>query len=271
MKRVLICLTTVCLLMNWGGVSRAETARLSYRLAPGQVWVGTESSQDEIEMSGKKFVTRTITTIEYKVSKGPKSDWVSLTARILSTRIVGMKIGIENELSGFTFFADMHKSGEIRNIRHEGRALLANAENMTPQMKKQWARSSEMKAKGWERGVFWFPVLPQTPLAPGDEFDDLRRMSREVAMGAKSQTAAKRVFTLVEISDGLAYFDVRQRVATKALGIGGNSGFNMVAKGDSVFDLKAGMWIDLVDRSKIKMTGNQELFQVNKKEMVRKK
>ncbi len=273
MKRALICLTSMCLLISWAGAARAKKARLSYNLVPGQVWVMNMTDHSVMETSGRRFVFNTITTIEYRVAKGPKSDWVSLTARILYIGYAGQKLGIEEDMAGISFYADMYKNGEIRNIRHEVGALPPRAKDMTPQDKEGLSRSLEAQAKDRERGrgVFWFPVLPETPLAIGDEFEDLRKMKAGGAEAPETQTVSKGVFTLEEVSDGLAHFTVRERTVQKGSGVEAKSHTNIATKGDAVFDLKAGMWVDLVEKSKIKMTGGQEMFQVTKKKMVRKK
>jgi hypothetical protein len=282
MKNALICLVSMSLLIVWGAPASAASARLSYRMAPGQVWVGTLSSQSETEFSGQKDVHRSKTTIQYTVSEGPKSGWVSLAARIVSQQVPGTEPGGGMDLSGITFHADMHESGELRNIRHEGSALPPGAADMPPQMKEMMAQSSNMVADAWKTAVFWFPELPEGPLSPGDEFDVIRKTGMgSAAMGMQSTTVSKQVFALDDIRAGLAYFTVRERSVTQTTGVaGGRADTKTASKGETVFDLKTGMWTDLVvkSRSNVGMTGmagmgdtSQDVVNVSKYEMVREK
>jgi hypothetical protein len=282
MKRTLIWMFALCLTASGAGPVLAASVRLSYGLAPGQIWLGTLSSQSETEYSGKKDVHRSKTTIQYAVAAGPKRGWVTLTARILSQQIPGAEGGGGMDLSGITFFADMHESGEIRNIRHEGSALPPGAADMPEQMKQMMAQSFNMVADAWKQAVFWFPELPEAPLSPGDEFD----VTRKTGMGGagamiQSQTLSKQVFTLEDVSAGLAYFSVKERSVTKTTGAaGGRSETQSASRGETVFDLNSGMWVDMVVKSKanVGMSGvtgmgnmDQDVVNVSKYEMVRKK
>jgi hypothetical protein len=282
MKHIVILLLSLGLLTAVENPASAESARLTYRLAPGQVWVATLSSQSETAFMGKKDLHRSKTIIEYRVTDGPKKNWVSLTARIVSQQTPGAEGGGQMDLSGITFRADMHQSGELRNIRHEGSALPPGAENMPDQMKAMMAESSKMIADAWKPAVFWFPELPEEDLSPGDEFEVNRKLGMgSAAMGMQSQTVSKQVYTLEEISAGLAYFTVRERSVTRTEGIaGGRADTKTASRGETVFDLKTGMWIDMVAKSKsnVGMAGmagmgdaDQDVLNVSKYEMVRKK
>jgi hypothetical protein len=283
MKRVLFSFLLSCLLSVWGAPAwAAGAAQLQYRLAPGQVWIGTLSSQSQTSFMGEKSLHRSKSVIEYRVKKGTKANWVSLTARIVKQHTPGQEGGGQMDLSGIAFMADMHRSGELRNIRHEGTALPAGMSELPPQMKQMYAQSSDMIADAWKSAVFWFPELPEAPMRPGDEFDVTRRIGMGGAgAGIQAQTVSKQVFTLEEVSKGLAYFTVRERSVTKMKGMaGGRSDTKTAAKGETVFDTKTGMWLDMVvkSRSKVGMSGiagmgdtNQEAVNVSKYEMARKK
>jgi hypothetical protein len=282
MKRLCILLLSLGLLVAGENPAPAESARLAYRWAPGQVWIATLSSQSETAFMGKKDLHRSKSVIEYRVTDGPKKNWVSLTARVVSQQTPGSEGGGQMDLSGITFYADMHRSGELRNIRHEGSALPPGAEDMPAQMKAMMAESSKMIADAWKSAVFWFPELPEEDLSPGDEFEVNRKIGMgSAAMGMQSQTVSKQVFTLEEISAGLAYFTVRERSVTRTKGVaGGQADTKTASRGETVFDMKTGMWVDMVAKSKsnVGMTGmtgmgdtNQDMANISKYEMVRKK
>ena len=269
---------TMVVLLSLGSPAAAGPVKLRYKMAPGQVWVTTMSSQTETTFMGKKNVHRSKTVIEYRVSKRPQKGWVSLTARIKSQTTPSGGDGGQMDLSKLTFTADMHSSGEIRNIQHKGNALPAPSADMPPQMKAMLEQSSNMMADAWKNAVFWFPEIPEDPLEPGDEFDVIRKMDMgSSSLGMQSRTVSKQVFTLDDASEGLAYFTVRDRSITKTKGVaGGRSATKTTGKGEAVFDIKEGMWLGLTTKSRSRMNmssmpgmGNmsQESLQINKFEM----
>jgi len=228
---------------------------------------------------GNKDVNRTKSTIEYKVSIGPKKGWVTLTARIKSQSGSG---GEENnggmDLSKLQFAADMHQSGEIRNIQCSGSALPpldSDEGELPPGMAAMYEQSSKMIADAWKNGVFWFPELPENALAPGDEFEVTQKMGMgHESAGMQMESVSKQVFTLEEVREGLAYFSVRERTLTKSTtAMGGKSDTKTAGKGEAVFDLKEGIWTDLTTKSRSEVQlgnmpgmgkGSQELNQITK-------
>jgi len=281
MKRSLILLLSTLLIGAPALPAKAGAVKLRYKLRPGQVWIVTLSSQSEMTYMGQKNINRSKNVIEYRVSKGPKKGWVSLTARIKSHGGASAQGGGSMDLSKLTFTADMHYSGETRNIRHQGNAMPPPGPDLPPQMKAMYEQSSNMVAEAWKNGVFWFPEIPEDPLQDGDEFDVTRDFGMGGSgMGMQSQTVSKQVFTLDDVSEGLAYFTVRDRSITKTKGMaGGRSATKTAGKGETVFDVNAGMWLDLTvkSRSRMNMSGmagmkdmQQELLQINKYEVEKK-
>ena len=279
-RRWMVCFTVVA----WAIMTPAVMAgpvHFHYKLSPNQVWIGTMSSQTETTFMGKKDVNRSKSIIEYKVSKGPKRGWVSLRAKIKSQKTSSGQSGGQMDLSKITFFADMHTSGEIRNIRHEGNPMPPPDPSMPPEMKAMYAQSSNMMAEAYKHAVFWFPEIPEDGLVPGDEFDVTRKMGMGGGeMGMQSQTVMKQVFTLEDVVDGLAYFTVKDRSITKTEGIaGGKASTKTAGKGETVFDMETGMWTDLTvkSRSKVNMSAvpgmanmSQEVLSITKYEMEQK-
>jgi hypothetical protein len=238
-------------------------------------------SQSETTVMGTKDVNRTKTIIEYQVTKGPKEGWVSLDAQIQSQQNEqGESLADQTGLNRVTFKADMHSSGEVRNIHHEGASLPSdsNTGDLTPEMKAMLQQSATLIADIWKHTVFWFPELPEATLELGDEFDVVKKMGAGgTDAGLQTETISKQVYTLEDVSNGLAYFSVKERSITKMKGaMGGTSDTKSLSKGEAVFDLKEGMWIEFVtkDRSEVKLgtgspmgQGTSEVLSINKYEI----
>ena len=281
MNRILMVCFTVVAWAALTPVALAGPVHFQYKLSPNQVWMGTMSSQTETTFMGKKNINRSKSIIEYRVSKGPKRGWVSLTAKIKSQKTSSGQSGGQMDLSKITFFADMHTSGEIRNIRHEGNPMPPPDPSMPPEMKAMYAQSSNMMAEAYKHAVFWFPEIPEDGMVPGDEFDVTRKMGMGGGgMGMQSQTVMKQVFTLEDVVDGLAYFTVKDRSITKTEGVaGGKANTKTAVKGETVFDIETGMWTDMTvkSRSKVNMSAvpgmanmDQEVLSITKYEMEQK-
>jgi hypothetical protein len=152
----------------------------------------------------------------------------------------------------------MHKSGEMRNIKTSGDDKMSaqlNGEALSPEMAAMYKQSFQFMTDAWKASVFWFPEFPEDLLEPGDEFD----MTQKFGMGGSGsgmnmKTVGKQVFTLEDVSEGLAYFSVKERSLTKSSGPGGGKTDTKTAgKGEAVFDLRQGMWIELTTKSRIKV------------------
>jgi len=246
-----------------------------YKIAPGQVWQATVGSQSESKFMGQKNVTRTRNVIEYQVLKGPKTGWVTLNARIVSS---SQEAGGPMDPSLMHFQADMHKSGEIRNIRTSGIDQMSaqiDGQGLPPEMAAMYRQSFQFMIDAWKASVFWFPEFPEDIMEPGDEFD----MTQKSGMGGSGtgmdmQTVSKQVFTLEDIGEGLASFSVRERSLTKSSGPGGGKTDTKTAgKGDAIFDLRQGMWVEMTTKSRIKVklgnipgmgAGDSEMLNIHK-------
>jgi hypothetical protein len=269
MKKIFRTTGLVALIFGLMTHALAGSYGLKYKLAPGQRWVAKMLSQSETTFMGKKNVTKTKTIIEYKVAKGPKKGWVSLIARIKSQKNeAGESIADQFGLTRAEFRADMHSSGEIRNIHYEGGRPIAggsNRENIPPEMAAMMQQSANFMAEVWKNAVFWFPEFPEDKLELGDEFEVTEKMGTgSASAGLQTQTLTKQVFTLEDVSDGLAYFSVKERSITKTKGVmGGKSDTKSLGKGKAIFDLKDGMWVELVSkhRSKVQFGGGAPMGQ----------
>ena len=236
--------------------SMAESCKLKYRFTPGQKWICIFSSKNESSFMGKKNISQSKHIYEYSVSRGSKKGWVNLKARIKPQK--GASAAGQMDLSKLRFTAEVHSSGEIRNIQYSGNVmpdLGDNSDQMTPQMKEMIAQSYKMIPEAYKNSVFWFPEVPEEKLEIGDEFE----VKRKVGMGGSGsamqmETVSKQVFTLEDVSQDLAYFSVKQRSVTKTGGsMGASSKTKIAGKGEAIFDLKQGMWLELTEKSRAKV------------------
>jgi hypothetical protein len=282
MKKATVLISMVVLISFGYGRIHAKEYTFQYKLAPGQIWIGTLSSQSESSFMGKKHVNRSKNVIEYKVSTGPKKGWVTVSARIRS-KGGAAKGGNQMDLSGMSFKADVHKSGEIRNIQSSGTPmpdLGKSAKQMPKAALEAMKQSFQFMTDAWKNAVFWFPEFPEDPLQPGDEFEMVQKMGAGGSGGGmQMKTVSKQVFTLEEVSDDLAYFSVKERSVTKTSGaMGGKSDTKTASKGEAIFDMRQGMWIELETKSRSKVNmGNmpgtdgssQDMLQISKVSMER--
>ena len=226
---------------------------LIYKLAPGQKWICNFASKNESHVMDQKNVNQSKIVYEYTVAKGPQKGWVTMTARIIFKGTGG-----HMDLSKLRFTADIHSSGEIRNVNYSGNVMPDMGDNMdqvSPEMKKMMQDSYKMIPEAYKNGVFWFPEVPEEKLEIGDEFDVQRKMGMGGSgSGIKMETVSKQVFTLEDVSKGLAYFSVKERSVTKSGGsMGGSSETKIAGKGNAIFDLTQGMWLELTEKFRAKV------------------
>jgi hypothetical protein len=236
--------------------SIAQSCNLKYKFTPGQKWICIFSSKNESSFMGQKNINQSKHIYEYSVSKGPKKGWVNLKARIKPQK--GSSGAGQMDLSKLSFTAEMHSSGEVRNIQHSGNVmpdLGGNSDQMTPQMKAMLEQSYKMIPEAYKHSVFWFPEVPEDKLEIGDEFEVQRKMGMGGSGSAmQMESVSKQVFTLEDVSQDLAYFSVKQRSVTKTgSSMGASSKTKIAGKGEAVFDLKQGMWLELTEKSRAKV------------------
>ena len=264
MNRLLcLCMTLILTpsLVIAGGI------RLRYGFAPGQQWECTRITQNTNEFMGKTQVFKwQKDTILYTVAKGPKKNWVRLTAQYINSSQRLPRSLLENQpnqtLDGLSdtqeklrekirkknlydliFSADMHTSGDTRNIQVQGVDKVNNDPSILPEQKKVIVEEKKSLAQSLPPHVFWFPELPEDPLEPGDEFETERTDNhKDPDMSWQSET--RTVYTLIDVSKGLAYFETKERHSAKYLIHGYKTDYRSSSKGEIIFDLKKGMWIE---------------------------
>jgi len=256
MRKTVTAGLIVLFILATATASMAEGYRLAYRLTPGQEWLCTVSSANESSFMGKKHTNQSKNLYEYSVSKGPEDGWVTLEARIKSR---GRPSGQgQMDLGKLRFTADVHANGEIRNIRYSGDVMPDmgdQADQMTPQMKAMLQQSYKMIPEAYKNSVFWFPEVPEHRLEIGDEFEVKRKMEMGYSgSGMQMESISKQVFTLEDVSQGLAFFSVKERSVTKTGGsMGASSETRIAGKGEAIFDIEQGMWLELTEKSRAKV------------------
>ncbi len=215
--------------------------KFRYNLKPGQTWVVTDTTQVVSEAMGVKSTTRTKRTVKYDVKKGPKSGWVTLSAAVtsLSSKTDDSPASNQDVLKGMVFKADVHVSGEVRNYSFSG-GDPRMAKYMGPMM---------------EPAMFWFPEFPEDSLAVGDEFDVTIKTATPGMEGmggaGAMKWATKDTYVLEDVKKGLAYFSIKSRTKMDA----GGMDVKVAAKGEAIFDMREGMWIEVNTKSKSAMQG----------------
>jgi len=242
----------------------AAPITFAYKMKPGKKYVTTMSSQTETNFMDNKNVSRSRTVIEYKIAAGKKKDWISVTARIRSQKDEsGQDTGQAMGIYQVTYFADMHMSGEIRNIKYSGAKLSPEMEEQIKSLPSETAalvrQSANFMAEQWKESIFWFPEFTENRLRIGDEFEFTKKsVSGGQGTGMQNQFQSKQVFTLESVRNGLADFSVEERSLMKSSGpMGSQSDVKSQGKSKAVFDLKTGIWIELVSkyRSQVQFSG----------------
>jgi len=230
----------------------ADSCRLAYKLQPGQVWQADVASQFESTAAmGGESTQRSSYKVRYRIMKGEKRGWVKVEGRIIA-HSAQSEGGID--YTKLTYSADMHRSGELRNISHTGSAVPPLPEeqlaNMPPQYVDIMRRQGDMVARAMEKGVFWLPELPEEKVAVGDSFEVVEKLDFGSSPMMQSQAVVRTEYTLEEISQGLAYFSVRQRMQSKSSGMGSSVESKTAGKADAIFDLEQGMWVEMTMKSR---------------------
>jgi|AMFO01.1.fsa_nt_gi hypothetical protein len=251
MNRLTIACALILTLSGANVAAAADSCRLAYQMQPGQVWVATVVSQNKSSAMGQESTQTNRFSIRYRVLKGDRPGWVRLQAKIIK-HSAQRQGGID--YSKLTFSADMHRTGELRNMRHTGSAMPPIPEeqlrSMPPQYAEMMRQSGETVARAMQQAVFWFPELPEERLTIGDSFDDVQHSDLGSNAMMKAQTVVKTEYTLEDVSQGLAYFAVRQRAQSKTSGMGGSSDTKTAGKADAIFDLEQGMWAEMTTKSR---------------------
>ncbi len=271
MKKVVIASLLFIAMLGMVSGTHAGGYKFAYKLSPGQKWTAVQLNRNESEFMGKADVSQNINRMAYTVKKGPKTGWVQLIGRLL---FKDETQGAGPMLKDARFYARMHTSGELRDIRAEvpAPAPMQNQSQMPPQMAAMYAQSGQMMAELHKPAVFWFPEFPEETLALGDEFEVIRKSRSGGPQALMAvQAVTKQIFVLDDVADGLAYFSVTEKTTSKMSGgpMGTGADTQTVGKGEAIFDLKLGMWIEITVKTKIRVqlgqgSGQHEALSVSK-------
>jgi len=119
------------------------------------------------------------------------------------------------------------------------------------------------QVKAYKTAIKLDPKFAPSYKGLGELYNDWERYDVQRALGTggsgmQTKTRVRQVFTLEDVNKGLAYFSVKQKSLTKTKSkIAGNSETKISGNGDAIFDLKAGMWLEVTEKSKaeVKMSG----------------
>ncbi len=254
MKRIIRTTLTIFIIVIAPSLVLAGGVKLKYKFVPGQKWECTRKSHMAFEVMGQKQVQRQTNTILYTVSKGKKKGWVHLTAQYINPPPKTPENQFALGQYDLIFSADIHSSGDTRNIRVEDTGKDNGDPSLPPQMQAALEQNKKIVAESLKQTVFWFPEVPEDALAPGDEFEE-KRTSGVKTDDMANQSKIRTIFELDDVSDGLAYFVTKQRSATKMATQVGKMDYGSSGKGEIIFDLKEGMWIEYVSKTKMKFSG----------------
>jgi hypothetical protein len=232
----------------------AGGVKLKYKFVPGQQWECTRKTHMAFEVMGQKQVQRQNHTVLYTASKGKKKGWVHLTAQYINPPPKTPENQFALGQYDLLFSADVHSSGDTRNIQVEDTQKDKSDPSLPPQMQAALDQNKKMLAESLKQTVFWFPEVPEYALVPGDEFEEKSTQGVKTD-GMQNKSKTRTVFELDDVSDGLAYFVTKQRSASKMSTMGGNMDYGSSGKGEIIFDIKEGMWIEYVSKSKMKFSG----------------
>ncbi|MGA1842537.1 MAG: hypothetical protein ACMUIU_18135 [bacterium] len=259
MKRTFKILPGVFSICLFAVTALAGSYKLEYKMAPGQNWLATFSTEKKSESAEGKDFSQVNAIVEYKVSEGPEKNWISLTARIKSQdHPIGNKNTMPKDLSKIEYVADMHRSGKIKNAKFSGNVLPHlddKIKKYSPEKVDRYEQSSQIIAEAWKNTVFWFPDLPEDAMKPGDKFEVTKKMDMgKEAIGMNMQAVFKQVFTLKDVRDGLAFFIVKGYTTTNSTDEKlGESRTVTEGDGEAVFNIREGMWTDFTIKNQSKV------------------
>ena len=254
MKRFIFLMIGLAIMLWFPAPSVCETVKLRYHFKPGDQWECTRMNRMSFMVMGQKHTKQQRDTILYTVSKGQKKNWVRLSAQFINPPPKTDENRFSMGQYDFTYTADVHTSGDTRNIVVSGVENVMQDPSFSPQEKAALIQSNRIMAESLKPSIFWFPEMPEDALRSGDEFEDRRTHGLKASqMASKSQS--RQVFVLEDVSEGLAYFSTKARHVTKTSTMGGDVKGTSSGKGETIFDLKEGMWIEVTTKSKMAFSG----------------
>lgn len=253
MKRSILLTISFVIIIIFPASGISGKIKMKYGFAPGQKWEQTTKSRTIMPGLGKEHQKQNKKTILYEITKGKKKGWVRLTAKYINPPDK-THLNDYTSVYNFTFTADVHFSGDTRNIQVSSALKAKSDPRLPPQQKAMMEQAQKMMMDAYKLAVFWFPELPEYALETGDEFEE-KQAYRSKGSHMSMQTKGRTIFVLESVSEGLAYFSTKEKYVSKVKNIGGNIDSKMSGKGEYVFDLKSGMWIESKTKTKMGIAG----------------
>jgi hypothetical protein len=242
--RTLCAALAVGLLAQGSRVGHAEDTKpagLRYGWASGQSWRAVYSVKREMHVAQDVQRDLGVARFEYAVLPDTQPGALRLEVRFVSQETAAGPSPLD--FTPIVFRAGIDALGHLRDVGYQiGDARPPDLPGIDPDPA-EYREMLEQAAAAWRAAVFWFPELPEKPLAPGDEF--AAREDRDfggAAPGMSMRMRSERHYHLVSVVDGVARFRVEEDshvdAATGAQGVASQQR----AEGEALFDLGLGMW-----------------------------
>jgi hypothetical protein len=241
-RRVANAIGLALLLGSVAGATRAEPVRLRYGLEPEQRWSAVQTIVRETRIAGTVRRDQGSARFAYRVDETDVPGRVRFDARMLSQQVGEEQSPVD--FSVIEYQAALDGRGVMRGVHFE----LGEAEPPdVPGIERDPVAFRQMLrqvAEAWVDSVYWLPELPERALELGESFtigdrDDVGGTDPGVRMEMSSQT----VYTLREVNDGVARFELAIRSTVDAATAQSSMESRRRGTGEALFDLGLGMWV----------------------------
>jgi len=236
-------------------IAAGRELELRYGWSPGQIWRATQRIVRETRLPGNLQSDRGVAEFEYRVQGDPEST-LRLESRLLSQETAA---GVSPlDFSAIAFSAQIDTQGRLRGAHYEiGEAQPPAVEGVAPDPI-AFRQVLRQVASAWRGAVFWFPELPDRPLALGDSFvvDEARSLA-ESEPGVSMRMRATRTYRLLALEGQVARFRIEETSQVDAATAESGIASEQRAEGEALFDLALGMWTrqELVSSQRASYTG----------------
>ena len=230
--------------------------RLRYGWAPGQTWRGVYSVKREMRLAQDVQTDLGVARFDYAVLPDAKQGSLRLEVRFVSQETAAGPSPLD--FTPIVFHAGTDPLGHLRAPGYQiGEARPPDLPGIEPDPV-AYQQMLEQAAAAWRHAAFWFPELPERPLAPGEEF--VSRDDRDLGAGAPGMgmwMKSERRYRLVSVAEGVARFRVEENSHVDAAAGPESVASEQRAEGEALFDLALGMWTrhELVSSQKASFHG----------------
>jgi len=242
--RVLRAALAACVLALGSGGAHAEDAapvRLRYGWESGQSWRAVYSVKREMHLAQDVQSDLGVARFDYTVRSDAKQGELRLEVRFVSQETAAGPSPLD--FTPIVFRAGIDALGHLRAPDYQiGEARPPDLPGIEPDPV-AYRQMLEQSAAAWRWAAFWFPELPERPLAPGEEF--VSRDDRDLGSGAPGMgmwMRSERHYRLVSVAQGIARFRVEEDSHVDAAAGAEGVASEQRAKGEALFDLALGMW-----------------------------